>query len=117
MQIGPHMYYPAPDIPDAVVAPPDPVAHPLNPGDVRTGGPNELLPSGYKLVAPGIGLPDPDAYLQPHRPWSPTEPVDVRDIIQVPPGKLAPWGYVEYFPGWWAPGSELTNTPAIPQPR
>jgi hypothetical protein len=31
-------------------------------------------------------------------------PIDLRDIIQVPPGKLAPWGYVEYLPGWFAPG-------------
>jgi hypothetical protein len=66
-----------------VAPPPDPVTHPLNPGDVRTVGPNELLPPGYQLVAPGIGLPDPDAYLQPRGPWTPTEPVDIRDIIQV----------------------------------
>ena len=100
-----------------MVPPPDPVTHPLNRGDVRTVGPNELLPPGYKLVAPGIGLPDPDAYFQPQGPWTPKEPVDVRDIIQVPPGRLAPWGYGGYFPGWWAPGSELTNTPTIPKPR
>ena len=37
--------------------------------------------------------------------------------FRVPAGKLAPWGYVEYFPGWFAPGPELTNTPTIPKPR
>jgi len=68
-------------------------------------------------IAPGIGVPDPDACFQPQGPWTPQSPVDIRDIIQVPSGKLAPWGYVEYFPGWFAPGPELTNTPTIPKPR
>ena len=80
-------------------------------------GPNELLPPGYQLVAPGIGLPDPDVYFQPQGPWTPKEPVYIRDIIQVPPGRLAPCGYVEYFPDWWAPGPELTNTPTSAEPR
>jgi hypothetical protein len=80
-------------------------------------GPNELLPPGYQLVAPGIGLPDPDVYFQPQGPWTPKEPVDIRDIIQVPPGRLAPCGYVEYFPDWWAPGPELTNIPTSAEPR
>ena len=109
--------YPAPYIPDAVVPTPDPVKHPLDIPDVRTVGPDQLLPPGYRLVAPGIGLPDPDAYFQPQPPWTPKQPVDVRDVIQVPADQLAPWGYVEYLPGWWAPGSQLTNTPTIPKPR
>jgi hypothetical protein len=113
VQIGPNMYYPAPYIPDAVVPPPDPVKHPLDIPDVRTVGPDQLLPPGYRLVAPGIGLPDPDAYFQPQPPWTPKQPVDVRDVIQVPADQLAPWGYVEYLPGWWAPGSQLTNTPLL----
>jgi hypothetical protein len=103
VQIGPNMYYPAPSIPDAVSPPPAPVQHPLNPSDVRVVGPNELLPPGYRLVAPGIGLPDPDAGFAPQPPWTPKSPVDVRDVIQVAPGQLAPWGYREYLPGWWAP--------------
>jgi len=115
------MYYPAPYIPDAVVPTPDPVKHPLDIPDVRTVGPDQLRPPGYRLVAPGIGLPDPDAYFQPQPPWTPKQPVDVRDVIQVPADQLAPWGYVEYLPGWWAPGSQLTNTPTttttIPKPR
>jgi hypothetical protein len=94
-----------------VSPPPAPVKHPLDVPDVRLVQPDQLLPPGYKLVAPGIGLPDPDAGYQPAPPWTPKEPVDIRDIIQVPPGKLAPWGYVEYIPGWFAPGPELTNTP------
>jgi hypothetical protein len=98
--------------------PPDPVKHPLDIPHIRIVQPNQLLPSGYMQVAPGIGVPDPDAYFQPQGPWTPTAPVDIRDIIQVPPGKLAPWGYVQYFPGWFSPGPELTNTPpTIPKPR
>ena len=71
-----------------------------------------MLPPGYKLVAPGIGLPDPDAGYQPSPPWTPKEPVDIRDVIHVPAG-LAPWGYIEYFPGWFTPGPALTNTPVV----
>ena len=80
----------------------------------------QLLPWGYRIVAPGIGVPDPDAGYQPSPPWTPREPVDIRDVIQVPPGGMAPWGYVEYLPGWFTPGPELTNTPhtpTIPKPR
>jgi hypothetical protein len=43
--------------------------------------------------------------------------IDVRDIIEVPEGQLAPWGYIEYLPDRFAPGPTLTNTPPIPQPR
>ena len=68
---------------------------------MRSVGPDQLLPPGYRLVAPGIGLRDPDAYFQPQPPWTPKQPVDVRDVIQVPADQLAPWGYVEYLPGWW----------------
>jgi hypothetical protein len=118
VQIGPNMYYPSPSIPDAVSPPPDPVKHPLDIPDVRVVRPDQLLPPGYKLVAPGIGLPDPDAYFQPQPPWTPKAPVDIRDIVQVGPNALAPWGYEQYLPGWWCPGPELTNTPTtIPKPR
>ena len=80
--------------------------------------PDQLLPTGYQLVAPGIGLPDPDAYFQPQPPWTPKAPVDIRDVVQVGPKALAPSGYVEYLPGWRCPDPELTNTPTtIPKPR
>jgi hypothetical protein len=109
VQIGPHMFYPSPSVPDAAVPPPAPVQYPLNPSDVRLVGPDQLLPSGYKLVAPGIGLPDPGAGYQPAPPWTPKAPVDVRDVIQVPHGQLAPWGYHEYLPGWWAPDPSASS--------
>jgi hypothetical protein len=32
-------------------------------------------------------------------PWSPPkQPVDIRDIIRVPDGEKAPWGYKQYLP-------------------
>jgi hypothetical protein len=46
---------------------------------------------------------------------APQQPIDVRDVIHVPHDSLAPWGYTEYLPEWFAPGPELTNTPTIPQ--
>jgi hypothetical protein len=103
VQIGPGMWYPAPSIPDAVSPPPNPVTHPLNPSDVRVVEPHQLLPPGYKLVTPTVGLPDPAAGYQPAPAWAPKSPVDVRDVLHIAPGQLAPWGYREYLPGWWAP--------------
>jgi hypothetical protein len=113
------MYYPT-GTPYQSNPPPDPVKYPLDIPDIKQVQPGQLLPSGYMNVAPGIGVPDPDAGYQPSPPWSPRVPIDIRDIIQVPPGAStrAPWGYVEYLPGWYAPGPELTNTtPTIPQRR
>jgi hypothetical protein len=119
-QIGPNMYYPT-GTPYQSNPPPDPVKYPLDIPDIKQVQPGQLLPSGYMNVAPGIGVPDPDAGYQPSPPWSPRVPIDIRDIIQVPPGAStrAPWGYVEYLPGWYAPGPELTNTPTtiLPQRR
>jgi hypothetical protein len=44
--------------------------------------------------------------------WAPPQqPIDVRDVIHVPQGSRAPWGYSQYLPEWFAPGPELTNTP------
>jgi hypothetical protein len=119
-QIGPNLYYPAPDSKYTYEPPPDPVRYPLDVTDIRQipPGSNKLYPWGYMEVAPGIGVPNPDAGYQPSPPWTPREPVDIRDVIQVRPGGIAPWGYVEYLPGWFTPGPELTNTPpTIPKPR
>jgi hypothetical protein len=122
-QIGPNLWYPDPHPGYDYTPPPDPVKYPLDIADIRQVQGNQLFPPGYRQIAPpiggapAIGVPDPDGFYQPSPPWTPKEPVDIRDIIQVPPGKLAPWGYVEYFPGWFTPGPELTNPPTIPQPR
>ena len=102
-QIGPDMWHPTPSTFGTITPPPDPVKYPLDSSDVRIVGPEELLPAGYRLVTPTIGLPDPDGYFQPQPPWTPTSPVDIRDIIHVGPGQLAPPLYREYLPGWWAP--------------
>ncbi len=102
-QIGPEMWHPSNSRLGTVLPPPDPVKYPLDAGDVRIVGPDELLPNGYRLVTPTIGLPDPDGYYQPVEPWTPSSPVDIRDIIQVGPGQLAPPLYREYLPGWFGP--------------
>jgi hypothetical protein len=105
VQVGPNMWYPAPDMPGFVTPPPPPAKYPLDAGDVRVVEPGELFPPGYRQVAPNIGVPDPDGnWFGPEPTWpSPQMPIDVRDVIEVPNGQLAPWGYVEYLPGWWMP--------------
>ena len=105
IQVGPNLWYPAPDHPGFVVPPPPPAQYPLDLGDVRVIDPDSgvLYPNGYQELAPGIGVPYPDGFRAP-TPWpAPEQPIDVRDVIEVGPGQLAPSGYVEYFPGWWVP--------------
>jgi hypothetical protein len=122
VQIGPGLYYPDPSS-GFTYAPPPPLAkYPLDIGDIVMTPPGQLGPSGHELIAQTpqgrYWAPDPGAGYQPSPPWSaPQQPVDVRDVIQVPAGQLAPWGYVEYLPGWFVPGPQLTNTPTIPAPR
>jgi PPE family protein/PE family protein len=113
MQVGPGLFYPAPDPSPGfgTPPPPPPAKHPLDIADIVTKAPGQLGPAGTQQLIPGYFAPDPNAFYQPSPPWSPKEPIDVRDIIQVPKGTLAPWGYVEYLPGWFVPGPQLTNTP------
>jgi hypothetical protein len=102
-QIGPGLFYPAPDMPGFATPPPPPAKWPLDLSDIVHVAPGQLGPSNSIELAPGIFAPTPST-LNPEQPWSPPQsPVDVRDIIQVPKGQLAPWGYREYLPGWWAP--------------
>ncbi|MDG4669359.1 DUF4226 domain-containing protein [Mycobacterium sp. 236(2023)] len=104
VQIGPNLWYPAPEHPGFATPAPPPAKYPLDLGDVRVIDPNsdELFPPRYREIAPGIGVPYPSTSVP--APWpSPQQPVDVRDIIEVPAGALAPSGYVEYLPGWWVP--------------
>jgi hypothetical protein len=123
MQIGPHLFYPSPSSAYTYQPPPPPANHPLDIADILRVPPGggTLPPYGYRELAPGTGwyVPSPNAYADTApTPWpTPKEPVDLRDIIQVAPGALAPWGYVEYLPGWFAPGPDLTNAPTLPQPR
>jgi uncharacterized protein YukE len=122
VQIGPGLYYPDPSSGFTYQPPPTPAKYPLDIGDIVTTAPGQLGPSGHELIADtpqgSYWAPDPSAGYQPSPPWSaPQQPIDVRDVIQVPPGQLAPWGYVEYLPGWFVPGPQLTNTPTIPTPR
>lgn len=121
-QVGPNLYYPDPYGSYDYNPPPPPANHPLDISSMMNfpPGSGKLPPYGYKELSPGTGwyAPDPYAFADTApSPW-PTlkEPIDVRDIIQVPEGKLAPYGYIEYLPGWFVPGPELTNTPTIPPP-
>jgi hypothetical protein len=122
VQIGPGLYYPDPSSGFTYAPPPPPAKYPLRIGDIVSTAPGQLGPSGHVLIAQtpqgSYWAPDPGAGYQPAPPWSaPQQPIDVRDVIQVPSGQLAPWGYVEYLPGWFVPGPQLTYTPTIPQPR
>jgi hypothetical protein len=122
VQIGPGLYYPEPGSSFTYAPPPPPAKYPLDIGDIVSTAPAQLGPSGHELIAQtpqgSYWAPDPSAGYQPAPPWTaPQQPIDVRDVINVPPGQLAPWGYVEYLPGWWVPGPQLTNTRTIPQPR
>ena len=67
---------------------------------------SKLLNADYKRiqVAPGIGVPHPDSYYGVEPPWSkPQQTIDIRDVVEIAPDQLAPWGYVEHMPGWWVP--------------
>jgi hypothetical protein len=122
VQIGPGLYYPDPSSRFNYQPPPSPAKYLLGIGDIVSTAPGQLGPSGHELIAQtpqgSYWAPDPGAGYQPAPPWSaPQQPIDVRDVIHVPAGQLAPWGYVEYLPGWFVPGPQLTNTPTIPAPR
>jgi hypothetical protein len=115
VQIGPSLYYPSPGSDLNVTPPPPPAKYPLDIGDIVSRAPGQLGPSGHVEIARtpegSYWAPDPNAGYQPSPPWSaPQRPIDVRDVIQVPAGQLAPWGYVEYLPGWFVPGPQLTTS-------
>ncbi len=44
-----------------------------------------------------IFAPTPST-INPEPSWRPQAPIDIRDVIHVPKGQLAPWGYQEYLP-------------------
>lgn len=102
-QIGPGLRYPFNDS-SSNAAPPQPRSTtrwtwPTS----RIRGQGAWGPDGSKELAPGYFTPGPNPY-SPESSWPPPkQPVDIRDVIEVPEGALAPCGYVEYLPGWWAP--------------
>jgi hypothetical protein len=124
-QIGPGLFYPTGN-PYAASDPPPAAKYPLDASDILyypPGGP-QLPPYGTAELSPGYYTPSPGqpgSMIPPSATppsWpAPQQPIDVRDVINVPRGSLAPWGYIEYLPEWFAPGPQLTNTPTIPQPR
>ena len=119
-QVGPNLYYPVPDSTYNYEPPLDPAKHPLDYDSILRipPGSSTLPPYGYKELAPGTGFyaPNPSGYIDGPPDWpTPKVPIDIRDLIQVPPGQLAPRGYIEYLPGWFTPGPLLSNTPNLPQ--
>lgn len=111
-QVGPNLYYPDPNANYDYTRPPPPANHPLDIASMLQIPPGsaKLLPYGYKELAPHTGwyAPDPYAFADtsPSAWPTPNEPIDVRDIIHVPEGQLAPHGYIEYLPGWFAPAPD-----------
>ncbi|MBY0290884.1 MAG: hypothetical protein K2X52_27650 [Mycobacteriaceae bacterium] len=120
IEIGPGLYYPAPDSPYTVMPPPPPAKYPLDVGDIVTTRPGQLGPATHQELIPGVWVPDPNAGYQPSPPWAaPQQPIDVRDIMHIPEGQLAPRGYVEYLPEWWVrePSYYPTMIPPPPPPQ
>jgi hypothetical protein len=116
-QIGPGLYYPT-GTPYQSTPPPPPAQFPVDASTIMyypPGGPlppygtTELAPGYYTYAPPGAGSMIPPSYTPDWAP--PQQPIDVRDVLHVPHGTLAPWGYVQYLPEWFMPGPELTNTP------
>lgn len=112
-QIGPNMYYPSPGTPGFATPAPPVAKYPLDLNDIQHYDPSKTLPDyNHSSVAPGWAYPRPNPW-QPEPPWTfqTQRPVDIRDIMEVPPGGLAPWGYTEYAPGWWAPDVSKFGAP------
>ena len=71
-------------------------AHPDIPGNLLGPRPRRRLPARTAVAGP-------------------QQPIDVRDIIHVPEGSLAPYGTIQYLPGWFV--YPPSNTVQLPQPR
>ena len=105
-QVGPNLYYPFNDSSYRVTPPPSPAEFPFDASRTVIKGPGELGPFHYDNLGTA---PDGRTAWYP-RPFvgeavpAPQQAIDVRDVINVPEGVKAPWGYIEYLPGWWAPG-------------
>jgi hypothetical protein len=101
-QIGPGLWYPVDD--GQLMSGPPAAKFPLDMSTITKLSPGEVGPYGTTELAPGIFTADPRQTYSPDPRWSaPRLPVDVRDVIRVPDGGLAPPNYIEYLPGWWAP--------------
>ena len=101
-QIGPGMWYPSDD--GGLMSGPPAAKYPLDISTITTLSPGEPGPYGTSELAPGVFAPDPRCTFSADPPWpAPRAPIDVRDVVHVPEGGLAPPNYVQYLPGWWAP--------------
>jgi hypothetical protein len=101
-QIGSGLYYPYDD--GMSMSGPPPAKWPLDNSRITRLEPGLRGPYGTSELAPGIFVPDPRQTYGDQPSWpAPQQPIDVRDVMHLGEGQQAPWGYVEYLPGWWAP--------------
>ena len=106
-QVGPNLWYPSDDSSYRVVPPPPPAKFPFDANDVVVLPAEELGPTRSTDIAEHDGsrywIPDPGSGAAGSGWPAPEVPIDVRDVVHVPEGELAPSGYIEYLPNWWAP--------------
>lgn len=96
--------------------PSGPAKAPVDLNDIKQFTPDALGPYGYEELIPGSGtwVPEPGRYPGVDDP-PPQVPIDVRKLIQVPEGTLAPANTVQIAPGLWYP--EPSRGPRLPTPR
>jgi hypothetical protein len=84
--------------------PTGPAEAPVDLDDIVRLTPDSIGPPHYQELIPGFGtwVPEPDSFRSPGVPDKPPQnPVDVRRLIQVPEGQLAPTGTEQIAPGLW----------------
>ena len=96
--------------------PSGPAKAPVDLNDIKRLTPDSLGPFGYEELIPGSGtwVPQPGLYPGVDTP-PPQTPIDVRRLIQVPEGTLAPANTVQIAPGLWY--AAPSRGPHLPIPR
>lgn len=84
--------------------PSGPAQAPVDLNDIKQYAPGDLGPSGYQELIPDSGtwVPEPGRF-PGVEDVPPQTPIDVRKLIQVPEGVLAPANTVRIAPGLWYP--------------
>lgn len=91
--------------------PSGPAQSPVDLDDIVHLHPDDLGPSTHRELFPNSGtwVPEPNPYPgSTEKP--PSTPIDIRDLIAVPEGELAPAGTVQIAPGLWYPVSPRIPT-------
>ncbi|WP_241474020.1 WXG100 family type VII secretion target [Mycolicibacterium neoaurum] len=86
--------------------PSGPAQAPVDLNDIKQYAPGDLGPNGYQELIPDSGtwVPQPGRF-PGVEDAPPQTPIDVRKLIQVPEGTLAPANTVQIAPGLWYPQS------------